>query len=1014
MGKRAELKEKTYFERQREIAKRREYERRAKPVGIGRDAAGRVTTTSKGYESLIGQKIDPLLIKKITTQKISLAQVKRAAAYTVAAQRKRFGGMIIDTRKLIELTFPEGHPKAGQKVTILADMPLIRKLTEEAKVKKVVKPTTTPIKNRKKIMQIIKNIKGKADVETQKQLAQATELKRGIMAAGFIPLVIAAPSPTRDVEVAALLSDLDRISEGRTPKLHPELEPKEVSMATYLKLGYKMNKKQISGKSKLEQAKIILKEISKYPTSLIKGLVKTSSVQATAHATASAISKFKGKKKISGRDLFNLVASQAINIQPGNTVKLLNSSDKDIRNYRNALLIAGAGVVFGITIGAAAALAATLTKVGLVIATPFIANTIYKDWARKSYKQGLIAGTTQGLIELGIFGIGSGAGGKIIKTLPKTQASLLKQNRLAQRQLNKLPKQQRTALKQMYYKGYKRLLKYLKEPKEAKILRKRITIKDRILAVKQKLEKSTVLKEQKKLKLQISKLQKKLAITVYKKVIELRPKKLRKIALKKIKAKLKAKKMKAKKITKITTKIQKAIVKRKKAIKVITREKLTQEIIKLNRELREIVQKRPKRKYKFTDPFTKDTTYLTKKQYIYASREVAGIARRKGVRAGLIENLKQATKRWLRPLRAKRRIQRLMLERERIALRRQHKIEIKLRQGKSVKAIREGEGIMLKGRKSYPFKDAKTGEIKYFSSRKQWLKAVKQQFIKEKPKELIQVFKEYRDGLKKLKQYRRKVQRHSKKKVVYKIPEVKKIVDKKVPTVAKKAKQQTKTVMRDFRQAEVPHGRQQLVLLQKTKVKTKLASKQVLKTKQIVKQQILKTTTKTLKGKTLVAKLNVVMSTLAGYSLILAIASRQLSAKLAVQALASEQLVDVTSKLKQITAQALVAKQDVASKLETLTQTITKTILVTITGSVLATQLLTKFIPFTGGGFGIIGRGAGRPILYGWNPVKSRSFIYISDLAARIHGDIATKAEKKELLRVGRVFTGIERRRRIR
>lgn len=65
------------------------------------------------------------------------------------------------------------------------------------------------------------------------------------------------------------------------------------------------------------------------------------------------------------------------------------------------------------------------------------------------------------------------------------------------------------------------------------------------------------------------------------------------------------------------------------------------------------------------------------------------------------------------------------LEKQRIQLRKEAKIQRKISKGLQVKAKR-GQAVIKNGKRVYPFQDLKTGKIRYFSSRKLWLQAVKQ------------------------------------------------------------------------------------------------------------------------------------------------------------------------------------------------------------------------------------------------------------------------------------------------
>jgi len=84
-------------------------------------------------------------------------------------------------------------------------------------------------------------------------------------------------------------------------------------------------------------------------------------------------------------------------------------------------------------------------------------------------------------------------------------------------------------------------------------------------------------------------------------------------------------------------------------------------------------------------------------------------------------------------------VEALTLEKERRLLRRQQSIENKIKQGKQVKATRTEFRLTLEGKKIYPFINSRTGILRNFTSRKLWLKAVKQQ-AKVRPKGLVKTF----------------------------------------------------------------------------------------------------------------------------------------------------------------------------------------------------------------------------------------------------------------------------------
>lgn len=79
--------------------------------------------------------------------------------------------------------------------------------------------------------------------------------------------------------------------------------------------------------------------------------------------------------------------------------------------------------------------------------------------------------------------------------------------------------------------------------------------------------------------------------------------------------------------------------------------------------------------------------------------------------------------------RAKTRKSRLDLQKERLRLRREQKIETKIKKGLQVKAERK-----LPTSKGFPFEDKITGQIIYFKSRKNFLRAVKRQAKAARPK----------------------------------------------------------------------------------------------------------------------------------------------------------------------------------------------------------------------------------------------------------------------------------------
>lgn len=170
---------------------------------------------------------------------------------------------------------------------------------------------------------------------------------------------------------------------------------------------------------------------------------------------------------------------------------------------------------------------------------------------------------------------------------------------------------------------------------------------------------------------------------------------------------------------------------------------------------------------------------------------------------------------------AKRQKQATKLEKERIRLRREAKAERKLAKGLMVKAER-GTGVIRNGKKVYPFFDTATGKFRYFSSRKKWLSAVKQQLGKQKPVK-VNLGEFFKDKIVINKVVMGQMVRIEILKPTFapkKVPKPKKITIPK-PKKPKPSDQVTK---------------KGLVLLQEKKVKAKVKAKQIQKQKQAFKK----------------------------------------------------------------------------------------------------------------------------------------------------------------------------------
>lgn len=163
---------------------------------------------------------------------------------------------------------------------------------------------------------------------------------------------------------------------------------------------------------------------------------------------------------------------------------------------------------------------------------------------------------------------------------------------------------------------------------------------------------------------------------------------------------------------------------------------------------------------------------------------------------------------------------RLLLESERVFLRKQQVIENKLGKGLSVKVSREAPASRG-GEPVWPFKDAKTGKIRFFTTRKSWLSAIKRQVKSQRVKapELAAFFK-LSDELGKVVENK-----------FLRLKDGVKLVDKKGKTIIEIRKPTPKS-KQEF--VEVRAGEQ--VLLQE--VKTKSVQKQITRLKQVKKSKI--------------------------------------------------------------------------------------------------------------------------------------------------------------------------------
>ncbi len=440
------------------------------------------------------------------------------------------------------------------------------------------------------------------------------------------------------------------------------------------------------------------------------------------------------------------------------------------------------------------------------------------------------------------------------------------------------------------------------------------------------------------------------------------------------------------------------------------------------------VIRKGKRVFEFEDLITGKTRFFTsRKQFLKAIKQQVKLVKSTQGKQGLIENIVRINRNLREATKVKKvgtRLQRVGLEQQRRLLRRQQAVEGKLARGLQIKASRIGEGVIRNGKRVFPFLDKSTGKINFFTSRKKWLRAIKQQ-AKELPK------RKFTD----LNNFFKLVPKELVAGKIIKFDKPFRVIPRPKASEIFRAKPPEKLPL-----GTRPAGRQ-LLLLEKTKSQT--TSKQA---KQIPSSQRLVTVTKQkqvakkisatrqklilkLKPSSKTVSVSKTQSLAEAVSLFkglnaLLLGKTQLASVLLGQTALSKQVNAVSNKVKQ--AQAQISKQlsaqAQAQSLNLAVAQISLTLQAQLSAQanllrrILRTKQKTKLIPKQ------LKLKLVPPIFPDDEKKKNKlkkligrviprqRFIYINDLYSAIYNIKANPAEKRAFLKVGRVFTGAEAR----
>lgn len=544
---------------------------------------------------------------------------------------------------------------------------------------------------------------------------------------------------------------------------------------------------------------------------------------------------------------------------------------------------------------------------------------------------------------------------------------------------------------------------------------------------------------------------------------------------------LKIFRLKKKKIGKVTPKKMKAstlaLTKTLQRVSNSIKDKsLVRKITRLNSNLRKRVLK--------ADIIKRIVSKAEIKRGLYNARRLRTLpkSRRKLKLRTIKKNIPETLAAERAALKLKKRTSALNLEKERTVLRRQQRIEQKLAKGQQVKTPRFSPTT-----KGYPFEDLVTGKIRYFKSRKKWLRAVKQQVkgIKATPGVLKALKEGRRTKIKnalssgkaninkgKLKAIRRKAKRQAqssdalinnvkrfRSKIIQELrrdsgPEIllnnfiqytsainklRKRGTKGIPKSAvSKFRKQVKPLIKPEKYKEIKDATQKQVLLtlEKKKTKAKTISKQLSKIKPTQKQKLRQITITISKEQKKIQQLTT-LATKARFPKLKKVLNQTQRLLTATLLKARTKQTQAQKSEKLLATKAVSTRRTSLRRLASSSQTsLTAQTISTLSASKAAQAQRTRQIVNTALRSDVISRTAIKqllrekakqkpPIIKPEELLKKKheikkkinaavakkKFIYLPDLAAAILGEKASKSERGQLLRAGRIFTGQEARR---
>lgn len=637
--------------------------------------------------------------------------------------------------------------------------------------------------------------------------------------------------------------------------------------------------------------------------------------------------------------------------------------DRDISNLRKVLILVGAGVVFGPVFG----LLAAKTKLGAAALSAAAAGKIAIDFSKDAKKKGLISASTNTIVELGAIIAGSSISNALLRKAPFPSRNFKSKGF---REIKKLPRQQQNVLRRVFNKGFNRLKKL--KGKQFKQLKKEVIIKKKISGLEKKLFKTTSFSTRKKLVSQIKGLKGKLG-----KAISKRERLALDRLLKKPKVQAISKRAARKKIVMLRREIKSLSGKFKKSKTNFIRKRISKRIINKELEKNSLLKLVGKKRLPSQSKF------------------------RKFLRKDALKKIKAAELKQAKLLRKEKALKELAIRRV---------ITAKGRQPKALR-IQPIQSGRHKGK--FPFFDSRLKKTIFFNSRKTWRRAVVKQ-----NKNAINDLKGIQKSLNKI---RSGLLARRAKKPSLRIPgkssKVMVLKNQNIPKETKGIKVIRNKAEFFIEKTTKAGTKQQLVLLQKQKVvlkkgikafDKKLVGKQKSLTKQLTVQK-----SKLLSGLSQVStskllELQKAVTILAAYRIVISLLASSVSS--AQIKLSKLEEVSITG---QVQEQAAVQEQAtikaLAQVLEPRSLSIVRNVFqsVAIAGASLA---LGRFLPFVPG----LGREPRKrfPLFPSQRGIKAadKNFVFIPDLASRLFGIRATPKQRRRLLRVGKVFSGLEDR----